>query len=494
MPNQIILAWKVLVAGTTLSPAQAAAKLGAVPLYASAGADPVLGALLGLTVATDATTNDATSATRTLTLNMTAAVGAPTAPPPFPCHPDTAAPPALPFVLRKTVTLAGLFSPINGSAVVPTSANQISALIGGTSVVQFASQPGVYYGVAIVGATSITLSSPYTGQNRQKAGTTAVALVANPSTRPAFYSTSDLDTNGVATSPAIPAGSGARTLSLSYKDSTGAGPFTVAVPLTGRRPAAVTLAGGSIDIATITDLHIATTGAFANSVGQITLCDLSAPLPVIPSNATPDQFRGELTDQAQTLIDGALAYLPPSYFALSQQDSSAPMLAGDFFVTTGSKNVPTELDQTGALAPGSVLRFAIQPSMDTPQGKVLVTYTVNQVTPKLVTLTGPFLGLGPANIPVADAGTGTKGDKSTELQNAPTAAQAVPPAAAPPSNAQLGAALAQYVNPGNAVPPPNPPLQPTTMSPAPTLLSGMFTQTLQLALAVPVAPQAITFA
>ena len=59
----------------------------------------------------------------------------------------------------------------------------------------------------------------------------------------------------------------------------------------------------------------------------------------------------------------------------------------------------------------------------------------------------------------------------------------------------LGSLLAQLVNPGIAVPPPNPPLVPTTMLPTPTLLSGFFTQTLQLALAgVPVVPAPIAFA
>jgi len=490
MPNQIILAWKVLVAGTSLSPGAAATALAAVPLYASAGADPVLGQALGLTVSSDTTSNDATSATRTLTLNMTAAVGAPHAPPPFPCRPDTAAPPAPPYVLRKASPLAGDFVPVNGSLVVATSANQKAALNAPTDVVEFASQPGVYYSVAAVGATSVTLASAFTGTTGE---TAASRVTPNPSKLPAVYSSSPDDTGGFATVPAIPAGVGAQTVNIEYIDSTGAGPFLVTAALRGRAPAPVTLAPGSVDIAVIEDVWVSATGGFGNSVGQVTLCDLSAPLPAVPANATPAQFLGPLTDQAQALIDRPLAYLPPSYFALAQQGAAHPQLAGDFLVTTGSTTVFTTEDQTGALAAGNAIRFAAQLRDTPPTGPVDVSYVIAAVTPQQVVLATPYTGLdfnkqdsdnkpAPTNV-------------TANAQKMPTAAYLVAPSpASPPSTAQLGALLAQYVNPGNAVPPPNAPLPPQTMLPAPTLLSGAFTQALSLALAVPVEPQPITFA
>jgi hypothetical protein len=491
MPNRIVLAWKVLVAGTPLSPAAAATKLAAVQLYSSAGADPTLGQAMGLTVASDTTANDATSATRTLTLNMTAAVGAPTAPPPFPCHPDTPTPPGLPFVLRRVVPLAGDFVPINGSLVVATSANQKVALNAPTDVVEFASQQGVFYSVAVVGAASITLAAPFTGTTGE---TTASKVVSNPSKIPALYSSSPDDTAGFATVPAVAAGPGARTVSVTYLDSAGAGPFTVVAALSGRRPAAIALAGGSVDIAEITDIHVASVGGFGNSVGQVTLCDLSSALPAVPSNATPAQFLGPLTDLAQALIDRALAYMPPSYFALAQQGTAHPQLAGDFVVTTGSTTVFTTVDQTGTLAAGNAIQFAAQMRVTPPFGPVDVTYTIADVTPNQVVLTTPYMGLDHTN--KFDANNPPMPTNVTaHAQKQPTGAFLVTPSpAAPPSNAQLGAPLAQYVNPGNAVPPPNAPLPPQAMTPSPTLLSGAFTHALALALAVPVEPQPITFA
>jgi hypothetical protein len=495
MANQIILAWKVLVAGTSLGPAGAAAALGAVPLYANPTTDPVLGQAFGLTVASDATTSDAVSATRTLTLNMTSVPGAPFAPPPFPCHPDTVGPPALPFTLRKTVTLAGSFLVTNGSAAVPTSATQVPALVH-LDVVQFQSQLGVYYVVNTVGPTGITLTAPYTGIN---ADGKAVQVLPAPAKVAALYSTSPLDTAGVATVPVIPAGSGARTVSVSYMDSTGAGPFTVVTSLTGKRPAAFVLAGGSIDVAVITDMHVVAVGGFGSSVGQITLAELSATLPAITANATPADFQA-LTDVAQLLILRGLAYLPPSYFALAQQTASQPQLTGDFFVTTGSASVPTSADQTGALAAGNVIQFASQLEDDSPFGTDPVTYTVATVTASpggiggLVTLTTPYTGLDRSK--KYDSNNAPRPSNVTAVaQKQPTAAMLITPSpAAPPAAALLAAPLAQYVNPGTAVPPPNPPLPPGAMAPAPTFLSNMFTQTLSLALAVPVAPQVIAFA
>lgn len=489
MADQIVLAWKVLVAGTSIGPAAADTKLAAVPLYEDPTTDPVLGQMFGLTVASDVTTHDATSATRTLTLNMTSAVGAPLAPPPFPCNPTTSTPPTLSYPLRRKVTLAGSFLTTNGSATVVTSANQTPALSPGNTV-EFESQIGVYYVVAPLGVApaAITLTSPYTGVTADGG---SVNVAAAPATIAAIYSTSPLDTAGTATVPPIPPGSGARTVSLTYRDSTGAGPFTVIVPMQGKRPALVALAPGSADIELIVDMHVASTGGFGNSVGQITLCELSAAPPAIPPTATQAQFQ-QLTDRAQLLITRPLAYLPPSYFALAQQGASSPQLAGDFFVTTGSADVPTSVDQTGALAPGSVMQFASQISEDAPTGSTPVFYTVAAVTPKLVTLTEPFSGLGPLN-QIQDGDTGSKGVKSTELLNFPSAAALYPPPAAPPTAAQLAGPMARFVNPGTAVPPPNPPLAPQAMSPAPTTLSDLYTQTLQLALAVPVAPQPIAF-
>jgi hypothetical protein len=493
MADQIVLAWTVNVAGTSLGPAAAATALGAVPLYNNATTDPVLGQLFGLTVASDVTAPGAGNATRTLTLNMTRVPGAPFAPPPFPCHPDTSTPPVLPFRLRRTVPLAGAFLTTTASAVVATSAAQISALSIGDTV-EFLSQLGVFYTVLLVGATTITLTAPYTGVSADGA---AVKVQAAPVVLPALFSTSPLDTAGFATVPAIPAGSGARTISLSYLDSTGAGPFTVVVPLTGRRPAAFAL-GGGIDIATITAMHVASTGAFNNSVGQITLVELSSALPAPLASATPADFLGPLTDEAQLLITRALTYLPPSYFALSQQGASTPQLAGDFFVTTGSASVPTTADQTAALAPGNTIQFAEQLTRNLPFETAAVLYTVASVSPKIVKLTTPFTGIDNNNTGTNQAGTNsnreTKGNLGSELLNKATGAYRITPtASAPPTNAALAGALGQFVTPGNAIPPPNPPLPPGTMSPAPTFLSGLFTQTLSLALAVPVVPSAVAF-
>jgi hypothetical protein len=76
-----------------------------------------------------------------------------------------------------------------------------------------------------------------------------------------------------------------------------------------------------------------------------------------------------------------------------------------------------------------------------------------------------------------------------------------PSAAFAPTNDHLAAVLGQFVNPGDAVPPPIPhTVDPATMQPAVTVggavpfLSGFFARTLQLALAgVPVVAQPITF-
>jgi hypothetical protein len=488
MPNQILLAWTVDAAGSSIGPTQAAILLGAVPLYANADTDPVLGQLFGLTVASDATTTAGSTATRTLTLNMTSA-DTPTAPPPFPCQPNTAAPPVLPYKLQTAVKLPGTFAPTYSQTVVPSSVSQIPSIVGGgATAIQFETQLGVYYPVNVVGPASITLATPYTGVTRS---TRASKQVAAPVTQAALYSSSPLDTAGVSvTTPAVPAGSGARTVSVSYLDSTGAGPFTVVTALTGRAPAPFLLAAGSLNIAVLTAFSVASTGAFGNSVGQITLAALEGPLAAVPPGIPIGTYLLQFTDQAQLELGQALAYLPPSYFALVQPGAAAQALPGFCTVTTGSKDVPTSVDLTGFVGRGSVLQFAVQPDTDTPTGRIVTLYTVAQCTPKLITLETPFTGQDPNN-PLPNGGT--LGLKSTQVQGLPTAATLFPANAAPPTSEQLAAAVGEFVDPTVALPPPNPPLPPATIS-APTILSGLFARTLQLALAVPVVQQPITFA
>lgn len=479
MPSQIILAWTVSIISSPFGTAQGLTALGNVPLYESMGADPILGQLLGLTVASDTTADlGGGLLKRTLTLNMSSPQ---TAPPAFPCRLVSSTPPNLPFPLRSTVTLPGSFFVQTGSPNVATTATQLPS-IPANSFVQFSSQLGVFYQVLAVGPTSILLSSAYSGRT---ANTGAFKEVAAPVTKAAIYSTSPLDTNGVATSPAIPAGPGARNVILSYKDSTGAGPFTVTVNLTGKRPTQVVLAGGSIDIAEIDALGVGGVGSFGNSVGQITLAELSIDLPAIPSNRTPADFNGTLTDEAQMLLSEPIAYLPPSYFALAQQTASAPMLAGEFTVTTGSKDVPSTVDQTGALAPGNTIEFASQ---------LGIFYVIAAVTPKIVTLATPYSGIdenftGQNNVNSNSGTKGNLGDRVTMKQTGARSANVT----STPTSAQLASVIGQFVAPETAMPPLNPPLDPSTV-PIPTFLSGFFTRTLQLALATQVNPQPIGFA
>jgi len=490
MPDQIILAWAVDAAGTSLGAAGAATKLAAVPLYTNIHTDPVLGQLFGLTVATDQTTTFGNVATRTLTLNMSPTAFAPF---PFPCHPRTSSPPVLPYPLRRTVTLPGSFFPTTGLFGVATSATQLPSINPGDTI-QFLSQPGVSYTVAsVLSSTQIVLSSAYTGT---MGNTGAFKEVVAPVTKAAIYSTSPLDTAAVATSPAISAGPGAHTVILTYHDSTGGGPFNVAALLTGKRPVQLILAVGSVDIAQIDGMQILAAGSFGSSVGQITLVELSEDLPSITlASKTPDNFRGPLTDQAQLLIAQHLAYLPPSYFSIAQQSNSKPQLAGDFIVTTGSTNVPTTVDQTGVLSPGSIIQFAEQLQNNTAFGVVEVTYVVDSVTPSLVKLTAPFTGIDNNNTGTNNVGTnsdaGSKGNIGSVVNKKATAAFLIL-SAVPPTNDQLSAALGQFVAPETAGPPPNAPLPPGTV-PAPTFLSGLFTRTLSLALAMPVSAQPITF-
>ncbi len=502
MPNQIVLSWDVDVANTTLGPTQAAALLGAVPLYQSTDADPVLGQKFGLTVASDVpSTPGGSIARRTLTLNMNSA-NTPKAPPSFPCHPITAAAPTPPYPLRSTKDLAGSFFVSNGAMNIPTTATQVPSLAA-NDVIQFLSQPGVFYTVASVSSTAIGLSGPYTGTS---GNSEAFKQVPAPVSIAAIYSTSDLDTAGVATTPAIPAGSGARTVAITYTDSTGATGRSATASLTGKRPAAIAFTSGNGIISAIESISIATSGGFGNSVGQITLAELSSALPALPAGLpigtgigaaettvgkvgapVPRTFK-TMTDEAQGLIGRALAYLPPSYFAFAQPGAVAPQLSGDFIVTTGSVSVPTTVDQTGVLDTAVVIEFAEQ------QGTL---YTVAQVTPKMVTLTTPYTGIDTTNTGLNNTGTnnnaGTKGNIGTKVIQKPTGATLVSPSpAAPPTNAQLATPLAQFVALETAAPPLNPPLTPSTV-PTPTFLSGLFTVTLQLALAVPVVPREITF-
>lgn len=463
MAKQITLAFSVATTSTIYTPAQAAAKLAAVPLYASAGADPVLGAAFGLTVATDvvsiggvtytgeaggpfepgetvtgstshatatvavdeqngtlyfvegsivggpfaaaetitgstsgatATVNNPTAlggpttttpgATRALALNMTSTGSTPLAPPPFPCRPTgplvppPPAPPTLPYVLTQTT--------IDPNTRLP-----------------------------------VTKPAP-------------AAVVA-------FYSTSDLDTDGVDTIPAIPAGSGAQIVGLSYHDTSGAA-FTVYTKLMGKFPATVAL-GSALPVAEITGCFLFQTGAFDNSVGQITLCALTAPLPTFPTEATPADFPG-LTDAAQLTIARPLIYLPPSYFALAQQGNSAPQLAGDFHVKKDSLIVLTTVSQLGVLAATNTIEFASQPG---------IIYEIASVSATLIKLTTAYNGLQAAEIaPAAEAQRPAR-SVSGEADRVVTPAVLVAPSqAAPPDAAHLTTLLAEFTLPQTTAP------------------------------------------
>ena len=550
MANQLTLAFSVATASTIYTPAQAAAKLAAVPLYASAGADPVLGQAFGLTVASDVVstggvtysgeaggpfqpgetvtggTSHATAtiavdedngvlffvagsesggpfsvgetvtggtsiatatvvlpaagggstsatpgptsttpgATRVLTLNMTAALSAPYAPPPFPCRPTgpLEPPPGAPYAqgamsYSETVLTASNTSPIvigvsstegleDGMVVTVvgalgnTAANgsfTIAALTGDSFTLVDSVGNGAYTGggvVAIPYTLTDTTENPYTRRPQTLPAPAAVA---------AFYSTSDLDTDGVATTPAIPAGAGAQIMQLTYLDSTGAGPFTVYTKLMGKFPAMVTLAGGSVDIAEIIECLVEQTGAFDNSVGQITLCALEAPLSAIPANATPADFP-DLTDAAQLTITRPLIYLPPSYFALAQQPASAPQLAGDFVVKKDSPTVLTPVSQVGVVAATHTIEFASQPG---------VVYEVASVSATFVKLTTPYTGLSRPEIAPAAEKSRYAQSVSTEADAVVTSACLVSPSqVAPPDSAHLLTLLSEFTLPQTTAP------------------------------------------
>lgn len=457
MANQIVLAFSLETTNSIYTPTEAATKLGAVDLYADVSSDPVLGAAFGLTVASDAsaayseavltatnaspivvgvaTTEGLTTgmrvtiagatgntaangtyaisdltltsfklvgttgngaytgsgvatapvATRTITLNMTSN-DSPPAPPPFPCRPTGPlvpppdAPPTLPYVLEET------------------------------TIDRYTRQP-------------VTLPAP-------------ASLLA-------FYSTSTLDTNGVSTTPAIPAAAGAQIVQLDYHDSTGAGPFTVYTKLMGKFPAMVTLHAGSVDVAQVDACLLFQVGAFENSVGEITLSALSAPVPAIPTDATPEDFPA-LTDAAQLLLARPLIYLPPSYFALSQQETSDPPLAGDFWVKQGSPTVLTTVDQTGVLAATNILEFAAQ---------LGVEYEVASVSATFVTLTTAYTGLShPEIAPAAEAPYPAQ-SVSEEADAVVSAAKLVSPSqAAPPDDAHLLTLLSEFTLPQTTAP------------------------------------------
>ena len=485
MADQIVLSWVVNVAGTPFGPAAAATALGAVALYQNPVTDPVLGQLFGLTVDADATVAGAGNATRTLTLNMNA-VNAPEAPPLFPCHPITTTPPVPPYPLLVEETLGGFFFVTNGLATVPTTELQTQTLAPGM-VVQFLSQPGVLYTVLTITTTLLTLTAPYTGTT---ANTEAFIMRPTPVTLAAIYSSSELDTDDVAlTAPVIVAGAGAQTVELTYDDSVGGGPFTVTVSLTGKRPAEITLDLGSIDIAEVISMVVATSGGFENNVGQLTLVEMTAALPSLPSVApTPDMFRGPITDTGQLLIGRALAYLPPSYFSLAQQGASYPQLAGDFFVSTGSRRVTTSEDQTAALAPGDTIRFASQFALNTMFVTQDSLYVIETVASNAIVLTTAYTGFDYNGL---SPDQGQKPDGATVTDQRTAAFAVTPSPATDPTDNQLAGPLAQFIAPATASPPPV--LNPATI-PVPTFLSDLFTRTLQLALkGTPVVPQPITF-
>lgn len=500
MADQLVLSWTVNVSGTTLGAAEAAAALGAIPLYDNGTTDPVLGQLFGLTVASDVSiVSGPSEATRTLTLNMNSE-NDPTAPPPFPCQPITATPPKLPYPLTRTKPLGGSFFVQTGLAVVPTTRDQTQTINPGDTI-EFLAQGGVQYTILTVTEDEITLTALFTGKT---ANTGAFQRVPAPATRPAIFSTSDLDSAGVLeTAPAIPPQVGGREVEIEYFDSTGAGPFDTDVALTGRRPVAIELEPGSIDIAVISAMNVEEPGAFENSVGQITLVDMAeGGVPELPFEPTPDEYRGRLTDEAQLAIDRHLVYLPPSYFALSQQQRSLVTLEGDFFVTTDSKRVKTSEDQSSVLAEGDVIQFASQRIDATPLETRHVFYVVEDVAENSITLATPYTGLddtftGQESLGVT-SNMETKGqvgakvfEKRTDaffIQNAAEETQAEPP-----TDDELAVHMAEHKETFTAGPPEPPPLTPVTI-PTPTYLSDIFTKTLQLALAgVPVTPEEIAF-
>ena len=116
--HQIVLTYQVVP--TNVAPAVMAAAMAAVSLYATNTApnstDPVLGQLMGLTVATDVSSSHVGIAQRTLTLNMDATLGAPYAPPTFQIHPQTVDGQAA--IFSSSAEDSRMVSVIDGCAVV----------------------------------------------------------------------------------------------------------------------------------------------------------------------------------------------------------------------------------------------------------------------------------------------------------------------------------------------------------------------------------------
>ncbi len=88
-------------------------------------------------------------------------------------------PPALvyltePFTNSSGTALSGTFTPTNNSTSVGTSISQVGLLSSGSSIA-FASQPGVFYPVASVTATTITLQIAYLGPTPGSPTTAGVA-------------------------------------------------------------------------------------------------------------------------------------------------------------------------------------------------------------------------------------------------------------------------------------------------------------------------------
>ena len=177
MSNQLTLAYTVNVAGTSYGPAKAAAALQEVVLYDNPSNDPTLGQFLGLTVASDTTTQTTTTATRTLVLNMTSAAGnpgvPPTAPPAFPCNPITATPPVLADAQLAYYGEAGLFA--NGDTVTGTTSGATGVVAraadngSGAGTLFFSSTTGVFVAGEVLtgapsGATAKAASLTYTGE------------------------------------------------------------------------------------------------------------------------------------------------------------------------------------------------------------------------------------------------------------------------------------------------------------------------------------------
>jgi len=455
MPSRLRLSWAVNVVNSPISLTSVARELAAVKLYKNQCADPVLGALFGLKIVDDVVTTgesvdapkwvrvpESCQVTRSLLLDL--------APPFFPCHPITATPPKPPYALRVPKELAGAFLTTPGSCRVVATATQLPAIVMGDTI-EFASQPGVFYVVHSISGYCFTLTCPYTGEFVTDGK--AFNMIPAPTTKVAIYSTSPLDTAGTELSDlSIPAGSGARTVEIKYRNIAG-DVTTTTIELQGKNPVVF-----DADVMFLDNMKVASVGNFGASVGQITLSEISADPAPLPADPTRADFQRQ-TDATQMLLGRAIAYMPPSFFALAQQGLSDPQLCGDFVVTTGSKNVVATYDQTGALAEGDFIEFAAQ--MGT-------FYEIAAVAPKIITLVKPIAS-------------------PTELLEKVTGAYKLG-YALPPTRSQLAAVLGQFVNPGDAAPCPVPPLAPETMTPSPCILSDIFTQTIALALGVAAVP------